>query len=285
MGTDTSLVVDCMRRCQHSILGATLVAAALWLPVTVAYAQWSAELVEVSKVGVRVHLGESSRTEFLNLIHAYAEREHFQIIDGGGYPDFNGQPVVNLSLVRGDGVKVDVVGIDVNTLGFDIAVYAEKENASWSVAAKQLIADLRARWPKAIEVSYPETATEHPAEPASTVKAAIVVHLGESVLTKFKAVMRAYAKHEGFQITNEIDTTDVNGHLALGLKLVREDGVEIDVQGADIDMRGYWITVDAKKQNAAWRSATLRLVKVLQSNWWPNAVTVEYPSGAKKSRH
>lgn len=131
-------------------------------------------------------------------------------------------------------------------------------------------------------MSYPQTQTASgpPVEPVSTVKASIIVHLDESTLKKFTSVIRGYAKREGFQIANELKIADTNGHPALGIKLVREDGVEIDVQGADINTRGYWIFVNAKKKNAAWRSATLRLVKVLQSNWWPNAVTVEYTSGA-----
>lgn len=266
-----------MRCYQRMVLGAALAAAALWLPVTAAEAQWSAKLIEVPRINIALNVGDSSQVELVDLVRDFAKREHFQIIDGGGYPDINGQPVVNLSLVRSDGIKVDVVSVDFNKIGFYISIFAEKENAPWSVAANQLIADLRARWPKAIEVSYPETATEHPTESVSTVKASIVVHLDESALTKFTTVIQGYAKREGFQVANKIKIVDVNGHPALGIKLVRKDGVEIDVQGADIDMRGYWIFVDAKKKNAAWRSATLRLVKVLQSSWWPNAVTVEYP--------
>lgn len=263
----------CYRRV---VLGAALIAAALWLPIMAADAQWSAKLVGIPRINIGLNLGESSRVELLDIVHEYARREHFQIIDGGGYPDFNGQPVVNLSLVRNDGVKVDVVSVDFKKTGFYISIFAEKEDAPWSVAANQLIADLRARWPKAIEVSYPETHTEPPAEPSSTVKASIVVHLDESTLTKFTTVIQGYAKREGFQVAKIIKIEDVNGHPALGIKLVRKDGVEIDVQGADIDMRGYWIFVDAKKKGAAWRSATLRLVEVLRSSWWPNAVTVQY---------
>lgn len=262
------------------VSGVALIAAALWLAVPVANAQWSAKLIAVPKVNIRVHLGNSSRAELMDVIHKYAQREHFKIIDGGGgLTDSEGQPLINILLVRDDGVRVGLLGIDVNRLGFSIAIYAGKKNDAWSLAARQLISDLRAHWPKAIEVSYPETGNKHPANVAWNGKAFMRVRLGEDTVAQFAAVIREYAKREGFQVINEFTAVDVNGQPMLGLKLVRKDGVIIEVQGIDIDIRGYDVIVDAKKNSASWRLATKQLVDVLQSKW-PNTVTVEYPPGA-----
>lgn len=71
--------IENMRNCKQTVWGAALAAAALWLPITATNAQWAAKLIAVPKINIRVYLGESSRTAFLDLIRVYAKREHFQI--------------------------------------------------------------------------------------------------------------------------------------------------------------------------------------------------------------
>ena len=263
------------------ILFVILSVGAVWPSFSAAWNPWSAKLVAVAKVGMRVHLGESEQQAFVEVIHNYAEHEHFETIDNGaGLTDEHSQPIVNLSLVRKDGIEITVFGMDADALGYSIAVFAKKENAPWPIVARQLITALRAKWPTAITVSYPETKAAPPEKIPPTYKVFMQVHLGEDTLTQFKSVIREYAKRWHFQIiVFKGPAVDMNGNAILGLKLERNDGVRIDVQGLNIDLIGYFIRVDATKKNAPWRLAADQLAGMLRSKW-PNAVTVEYVPGA-----